>query len=72
MPSKKIKPLPEIVIVVKHMCGNMAQGTMQGFYGYLLKENVAQETDCCIMVTITITTHSTERVSNLKDLPRLV
>ena len=26
MPSKKIKPLPEILIVVKYICGNTSQG----------------------------------------------
>lgn len=57
--------------VVAYMGGNMSQGNMQVSYCYLLKENVAQKAECCIMVTTTVTLHSTEGVSALKGLPRL-
>lgn len=68
MPSKKIKPWPQIVIVVKYMCGNMSQGTTLVNYCYLFKQNVAQKAACNMMVTATTTLHSKEWVSNLKGL----
>lgn len=60
MPSKKIKPLPEIVFIVKYMCGNTSQGTTLVNDCYLFEQSVAQKAECYMVVTLSHCTAKNE------------